>query len=65
MYNELKIKYDISYLCTHKVNQDSLENFFFQIRQRGSTDDHPSPLNAIYRMRMIILGNVIIINKFY
>lgn len=28
----------------------------FQIRTRGGLHDHPAPLNAIYRIRMIILG---------
>jgi hypothetical protein len=45
-----------TYLCTHRLNQDCLENFFFQLRSRGGADDHPSPLNALYRIRMIILG---------
>jgi hypothetical protein len=45
-----------NYLCTHRLNQDCLENFFFQLRSRGGADDHPSPLNALYRICMIILG---------
>jgi hypothetical protein len=36
--------------------QDSLENFFMQIRSRGGPDEHPTPLGAIYRIRMILLG---------
>lgn len=30
--------------------------FIFQIRTRGGLDDHLSPLNAIYLLRMILLG---------
>jgi hypothetical protein len=52
----MKSKLDIKYICTHRLNQDSLENFFFQIRSRGGPDEHPSPLAAIYRIRMIMLG---------
>lgn len=46
----------IEYLLTHKVNQDCLENFFSHLRLKGGFNDHPSPLDAMYRMRMIILG---------
>lgn len=48
---------NVKYLLTHRLNQDSLENFFSQLRVRGGFSDHPSPLEAIYRMRMIILGH--------
>lgn len=57
LYNDMISCYDnISFLLTKKLNQDALENFFGQIRTRGGLDDHPSPLSAIYRIRMIILG---------
>ncbi|KAE9535838.1 hypothetical protein AGLY_007739 [Aphis glycines] len=46
----------LSYLLTSKINQDALENLFSQIRSKGGLNDHPSPLNAIYRLKMIILG---------
>lgn len=55
LFRDMKIAYDIQYICTHKLNQDGLENFFAQIRCRGP-NEHPSPLEAIYRIRMIILG---------
>jgi len=44
------------YLLTSKINQDALENLFSQLRSRGGLNDHPSPLNALFRLRMIILG---------
>lgn len=56
LFNDLRNDFKISYICTHRLNQDSLENFFFQIRSRGGPDEHPTPLSAIYRMRMIMLG---------
>lgn len=46
----------LTYLLTSKINQDALENLYSQLRTRGGLNDHPSPLNAIYRLRMIILG---------
>lgn len=42
-------------IYTHKLNQDGLKNLFAQIRSRGS-NEHPTPLASIYRIRMIILG---------
>ena len=56
LFVDMKEKYGIKYITTHKLNQDSLENFFSQMRGRGGLNDHPSPLDAIYRIRMIILG---------
>jgi len=49
-------EHGLTYLLTSKVNQDALENLFSQIRTSGGLNDHPSPLNALYRLRMIILG---------
>lgn len=46
----------VKYILTHKVNQDALENLFSQLRTRGGNNDHPSPLQAIHHLRMIILG---------
>lgn len=56
LYKELRNTYGIEYILTHRLNQDCLENMFSQIRSRGGLDDHPSPLAAVYRLRMIILG---------
>lgn len=46
----------LQYLLTSKINQDALENLFSQLRTRGGLNDHPSPLNALHRLRMILLG---------
>lgn len=57
LYQSLKEKFpQFRYLLTHRLNQDVLENLFSQLRTRGGNDDHPSPLNAMYRLRMITLG---------
>lgn len=55
LFEDMKSKFNAQYICTHKLNQDCLENFFFQLRSRGP-NEHPSPLTAIKRIRMIILG---------
>lgn len=49
-------KNGLKYLLTSRINQDALENLFSQIRSRGGLNDHPSPLNALFRIRLIILG---------
>lgn len=56
LFFDLKYKFDIEYILTQKLNQDCLENFFSQVRTRGGLDDHPTPLNALSRIRMIVLG---------
>lgn len=55
LLNILK-EHGLNYLLTTKINQDALENFFSQLRTKGGLNDHPTPLNALYRIRMILLG---------
>jgi hypothetical protein len=55
LYCEMKRRYGVNYILTYKVNQDLLENFFSQIRGWGGTT-HPSPLQCINRIKLIILG---------
>lgn len=56
LFVDLQSDFNLCYILTHKVNQDALENLFSQIRTRGGLNDHPSPLDALHRLRMIILG---------
>lgn len=56
LFNMLIEDFDIKYLITSRLNQDGLENSFGQIRNIGGLHDHPSPLNAIHRFRLIVLG---------
>jgi hypothetical protein len=56
LLKNLKTSCEVKYILTHRLNQDCLENLFSQIRTRGGLNDHPTPLDAIYRLRMIILG---------
>lgn len=56
LFEDLKQKYNIDYILTHRLNQDSLESYFSTIRSRGGLHDHPTPLNAMYRIRIIVLG---------
>uniref|UniRef100_A0A182RGV1 Transposable element P transposase-like C-terminal domain-containing protein n=1 Tax=Anopheles funestus TaxID=62324 RepID=A0A182RGV1_ANOFN len=54
LFGDMKQKHNIVYLSTHK--QHLLENFFSQLRQKGGTNDHPSPITCLYRIRLMILG---------
>lgn len=56
LFKDMNMKYNISYILTHRLNQDSLESFFSLIRSRGGLNDHPTPLNALHRIRIIVLG---------
>lgn len=57
LFADMKSSYGITYLLTYKLNQDVLESFFGQIRQKGGgPNNHPPPLDALNRMRLIILG---------
>lgn len=44
------------YLLSSRINQDALENLFSKSQSRGGFKEHPSPLNALHKLRMIILG---------
>jgi len=43
-------------LLTGKLTQDILENFFSLLRGIGGYNTHPGPVEAINRMRIILLG---------
>lgn len=56
LFEDLKIRYNIKYILTYRLNQDVLENFFATIRSKGGLHDHPNPLEFKYRLRSYILG---------
>ncbi|KAE9543773.1 hypothetical protein AGLY_002003 [Aphis glycines] len=47
----------VKVFLSSKINQDALGNLFSQLRSRGGLNDHPSPLNALFRIHLIILGS--------
>lgn len=55
LYSEVS-KVGVKYILTHRLNQDILENLFSVLRMRGGGNDHPTPVDAVYRLRMVILG---------
>lgn len=47
--------YDQSCIATQKLNQDTLVNLFNQLKKVSNSDDLPTPLHALNKLRMIIL----------
>lgn len=49
-------KFGFTYILTHRLNQDCLENFFCQVRGRTGSNDHPTPVDCLQRIKVIMLG---------
>lgn len=49
-------KFGFKFILTHRLNQDCLENFFCQIRGRSGQSDHPTPVECLQRIKIIMLG---------
>ena len=45
------------FLLTAKLNQDCLENLFSRLRALGGDNVHPTPIEALRRMRILLLNN--------
>lgn len=59
LFDDMKARFGIKYIMTAKLNQDALENLFSIVRTRGGGNDHPSPMQFLRRLRVIILGKSI------
>ena len=46
----------LSFLLTTRVNQDNLENVFSRIRAMTGNHQHPSPVEALRRLRILMIG---------
>ena len=55
LYEELKTE-GFSFLLTSRLNQDSLENVFSQLRALGGNNTHPSSVQTINRIRTLCLS---------
>lgn len=53
---EILQPYNVRYILTNRLNQDVLENLFSVIRSKGGLNDKPSPLDALFRLRLVMLG---------
>lgn len=52
----MQTQYGVLFIMTYKLNQDFVENLFAILRLNGGTHDHPSPLKALDRLRLVFLG---------
>jgi len=54
LFNDLKEKFNIKFILTSRLNQDSVETTFSQVRGMGSS--HPGPVDCANRLRLLLLG---------
>ena len=54
LYEELKEE-NMDFFLTTRVNQDCLENIFSSVRSMGGHGTHPTPIEAINRIRKLCL----------
>jgi hypothetical protein len=50
----------VKFLCTRRLNQDPLENFFGSIRQQGGNCDNPTPLQFTQAFRKLFFNNYLL-----
>ena len=46
----------MTYILTHRLNQDCLESFFSRVRGAAGYKDNPTALEAKHRMRLLLVG---------
>ncbi|CAB4065362.1 unnamed protein product [Lepeophtheirus salmonis] len=56
MFPYLQDKYEVEFIITSRCNQDSLENLFSRLRQIYGSNEHPSPVDALNRIRLLVLN---------
>ncbi|CAB4061048.1 unnamed protein product [Lepeophtheirus salmonis] len=56
MFPYLQDKYEVEFIITSRCNHDSLENLFSRLRQIGGSNEYPSPVDALNRIRLLMLG---------
>ena len=54
LHQDLSKNHEVKFVLTARLNQDSVENTFSQVRGIGSS--HPGPLDCKNRLRLILLG---------
>lgn len=58
LYNNLKIKHKIKALCTHRLQQDSLENLFGTIRGNYGSNYNPTSGQFVAGLKTAIQSNL-------
>mgnify|MGYP002803931165 FL=1 len=60
LWQSLQSSYpSIKFLCTRRLNQDPLENFFGCIRQQGGNSDNPTPVQFTRAFRKLFFDNLL------
>ncbi|GBO35821.1 hypothetical protein AVEN_146477-1 [Araneus ventricosus] len=44
----------VKFVLLSRFNQDALENYFSQVRRKGDSNDHPTPVDFLQRTRMLL-----------
>ncbi|GBM33877.1 hypothetical protein AVEN_231442-1, partial [Araneus ventricosus] len=44
----------VRFVLLSRFNQDALENYFSQVRRKGGSNDHSTPLDFLQRTRMLL-----------
>ena len=57
LYMDLVVEGPFTFLLTAKLNQDCLENLFSRLRALGGDNCHPTAMEAMRRMRILLLNN--------
>ena len=55
LWNDLKVIPGVKFLLTRQLNQDSLENLFSIIRQKGGFRDNPSPKHFKQTFKQVVI----------
>jgi hypothetical protein len=55
LYQNVRIKYNVQWLMTSRLNSDHVENFFSQIRGLGGGYNHPGPVEILNRTRLLMI----------
>lgn len=56
LLERLNAMYNLEFIITQRLNQDSLEHFFGCIRQMSGPHDHPNAVDFKHRLKKFLLG---------
>ena len=59
LWQDLHVNHGVQKLCTNRINQDSLENFFSMIRGKGGHRDNPDPVQFLAAYRALCVDSML------
>lgn len=63
LFYNLQTRNELSFILTHRNNQDCLDNFISQVRGKRRFKEHPNPVERLYNIRSIILSKSVAVTK--